>query len=306
MKTLIIGEVVEGKLSSGALEIIAKSKELGLEFEVATVGTVDSPNIGSGSFKNTYLKCNENQLSLGSVANTLKTLVDEQSISLVMAPSTYVGRDLIAFLSVDFGSSQVSNVINFSVDGENVITSNSINGGESEYNSKITSDKKLLLIRPKSFEEVQVELNSTNYETVEINSEEPEVFDIFIEEKSGPQLEDSKIVVSAGRGMVDSSNLTLVEDLASKLNAAIGGTRAIVDAGWMPYSQQVGQTGKTVKPDVYIALGISGATQHQVGMKDSKYIIAINKDEEAPIFQIADLGLVADTLSIVPKITENL
>ena len=306
MKTLIIGEVVEGKLSSGALEIIAKSKELGLEFEVATVGTVDSPNIGSNIFKNTYLKCNENQLSLGSVANTLKTLVDEQSISLVMAPSTYVGRDLIAFLSVDFGSSQVSNVINFSVDGENVITSNSINGGESEYNSKITSDKKLLLIRPKSFEEVQVELNSTNYETVEINSEEPEVFDIFIEEKSGPQLEDSKIVVSAGRGMVDSSNLTLVEDLASKLNAAIGGTRAIVDAGWMPYSQQVGQTGKTVKPDVYIALGISGATQHQVGMKDSKYIIAINKDEEAPIFQIADLGLVADTLSIVPKITENL
>ena len=306
MKTLIIGEVVEGKLSSGALEIIAKSKELGLEFEVATVGTVDSPNIGSGSFKNTYLKCNENQLSLGSVANTLKTMVDEQSISLVMAPSTYVGRDLIAFLSVDFGSSQVSNVINFSVDGENVITSNSINGGESEYNSKITSDKKLLLIRPKSFEEVQIELNSSNYETVEIKSEEPEVFDIFIEEKSGPQLEDSKIVVSAGRGMVDSSNLTLVEDLASKLNAAIGGTRAIVDAGWMPYSQQVGQTGKTVKPDVYIALGISGATQHQVGMKDSKYIIAINKDEEAPIFQIADLGLVADTLSIVPKITENL
>ena len=306
MKTLIIGEVVEGKLSSGALEIIAKSKELGLEFEVATVGTVDSPNIGSDSFKNTYLKCNENQLSLGSVANTLKTLVDEQSISLVMAPSTYVGRDLIAFLSVDFGSSQVSNVINFSVDGENVITSNSINGGESEYNSKITSDKKFLLIRPKSFEEVQVELSNTNYETIEINSEDPEVFDIFIEEKSGPQLEDSKIVVSAGRGMVDSSNLSLVEDLASKLNAAIGGTRAIVDAGWMPYSQQVGQTGKTVKPDVYIALGISGATQHQVGMKDSKYIIAINKDEEAPIFQIADLGLVADTLSIVPKITENL
>ncbi len=306
MKTLIIGEVVEGKLSSGALEIIAKSKELGLEFEVATVGTVDSPNIGSDSFKNTYLKCNENQLSLGSVANTLKTMVDEQSISLVMAPSTYVGRDLIGFLSVDFGSSQVSNVINFSVDGENVITSNSINGGESEYNSKVTSDKKLLLIRPKSFEEVQIELNSSNYETVEINSEEPEVFDIFIEEKSGPQLEDSKIVVSAGRGMVDSSNLSLVEDLASKLNAAIGGTRAIVDAGWMPYSQQVGQTGKTVKPDVYIALGISGATQHQVGMKDSKYIIAINKDEEAPIFQIADLGLVADTLSIVPKITENL
>ena len=101
----------------------------------------------------------------------------------------------------------------------------------------------------------------------------------------------------------DISNLTLVQDLASKLNAAIGGTRAIVDAGWMPYSQQVGQTGKTVKPDVYIALGISGATQHQVGMKDSKYIIAVNKVEESPIFKIDDLGLVGDTLSIVPKFT---
>ena len=114
------------------------------------------------------------------------------------------------------------------------------------------------------------------------------------------------MVISAGRGMVDKENLVIVEELAEKLNAAIGGTRAIVDAGWMPYSQQVGQTGKTVKPDVYIACGISGATQHQVGMKDSKFIIAINKDEEAPIFQLADLGIVGDTLSVIPKINQNL
>ena len=305
MKTLIIGEVVDNKLSSGALEIVTKANDLGLDYEIVTVGSEESPNIGSESFKNTYIKCSENKLSLGSVADKLKNIIEENTISLVLAPSTYVGRDLIAFLSVDFKSSQVSNVINFEIEGESVITSNSINGGESEYNSKISSPNKFLLIRPKSFEEAELDLN-TNYETVEITSEDPEVFYIFIEEKTGPQLEDSKIVISAGRGMVDSENLSLVQDLASKLNAAIGGTRAIVDAGWMPYSQQVGQTGKTVKPDVYIALGISGATQHQVGMKDSKYIIAVNKDEEAPIFQIADLGLVADTLSIVPKITENL
>jgi electron transfer flavoprotein alpha subunit len=164
-----------------------------------------------------------------------------------------------------------------------------------------------LIIRPKSFEASEIELNN-NYETVSIekNNLSVAVQDIFIEEKTGPQLEDSKIVISAGRGMVDVENLKFIEELANKLNAAIGGTRAIVDAGWMPYSQQVGQTGKTVKPDVYIACGISGATQHQVGMKDSKFIIAINKDEEAPIFQIADLGVVGDTLSIIPKLIDSL
>ena len=191
--------------------------------------------------------------------------------------------------------------------GNELIAINSINGGESEYKVSISSKIKLLLIRPKSFEQSDISLNNS-FETkdIEENQNSLDVFDIHIEEKSGPQLEDSKIVISAGRGMVESSNLKLVEELATKLNAAIGGTRAIVDAGWMPYSNQVGQTGKTVKPDVYIACGISGATQHQVGMKDSKFIIAINKDEEAPIFQISDLGIVGDTLSIIPKLNENL
>jgi electron transfer flavoprotein alpha subunit len=200
MKTLIIGEVVDNKLSTGALEIVTKANDLGLDYEIVTVGSEESPNIGSESFKNTYMKCSENKLSLGSVADKLKNIIEENTISLVLAPSTYVGRDLIAFLSVDFKSSQVSNVINFEIEGESVITSNSINGGESEYNSKISSPNKFLLIRPKSFEEAALDLN-TNYETVEITSEDPEVFDIFIEEKTGPQLEDSKIVISAGRGM---------------------------------------------------------------------------------------------------------
>ena len=218
-----------------------------------------------------------------------------------------IGRDLIAFLSVDFKTSPVSNVTNFEISNNELTAINSINGGESEYKVKINSDIKLLLIRPKSFEQTEIKLNDS-FETKEIQENENsiDVFDIHIEEKSGPQLEDSKIVISAGRGMVESTNLKLVEELANKLNAAIGGTRAIVDAGWMPYSNQVGQTGKTVKPDVYIACGISGATQHQVGMKDSKYIIAINKDEEAPIFQISDLGIVGDTLSVIPKLNENL
>ena len=307
MKSLIIGEVNNNELSSGTLEIISKAKELSLDFSVITIGNSETKNIGCDDFTNTYFKSNSNKLNLSSCANEIKTLIEENNIELVLSNSSYIGRDLIAFLSVDFKTSPVSNVTNFEVNNNELTAINSINGGESEYKVKINSDIKLLLIRPKSFEQTEIKLNDS-FETKEIQENENsiDVFDIHIEEKSGPQLEDSKIVISAGRGMVESSNLKLVEELANKLNAAIGGTRAIVDAGWMPYSNQVGQTGKTVKPDVYIACGISGATQHQVGMKDSKYIIAINKDEEAPIFQISDLGIVGDTLSVIPKLNENL
>jgi len=307
MKSLIIGETSNGTISSGTLELISKITQEGLDFKLITIGSDENPKIGSDTFKNTYMKLNQNELSLASVANEISNIIKSESINLVLASSTYVGRDIAGFVSVDLNASPISNVVNFKIDGDNLSTTNSIDGGESDYLTNVTSEVKVLIIRPKSFEASEIELNN-NYETLSIekNNLSVAVQDIFIEEKTGPQLEDSKIVISAGRGMVDVENLKFIEELANKLNAAIGGTRAIVDAGWMPYSQQVGQTGKTVKPDVYIACGISGATQHQVGMKDSKFIIAINKDEEAPIFQIADLGVVGDTLSIIPKLIDSL
>jgi electron transfer flavoprotein alpha subunit len=307
MKSLLIGEVSNGSLSAGTLEIISKLQENSLEFNLVVIGSEEGPSIGSDSFDVTYIKVNPDALSLSGVADKISEKINSDGIELVLASSTYVGRDISGFLSVDLNSSPVSNVINFEVNDSVITTTNSIDGGESEYYTNVTSKVKILIVRPKSFEPVDVALNN-NFTTltIEDNDLTVDVHDIFIEEKSGPQLEDSKIVISAGRGMVDVDNLKYINELASKLNAAIGGTRAIVDAGWMPYSQQVGQTGKTVKPDVYIACGISGATQHQVGMKDSKFIIAINKDEEAPIFQIADLGIVGDTLSIIPKLIENL
>ena len=305
MKTLIIGEILNETLSSGTLEIIKKAQDENLDYQVLTIGSDDAPKIGSDLFKQTYIKRSSESLQFGNVTDLITKIINEEGIKLILGSSTYLCRDLISFISVDLNSSPVSNAIDFEIDGDTVSTINSINGGESLYKSKIASDYSLLLIRPKSFEPADVELND-DFETIEVENSDVSIFDIYKEEKSGPQLEDSKVVISAGRGMVDKENLVIVEELATKLNAAIGGTRAIVDAGWMPYSQQVGQTGKTVKPDVYIACGISGATQHQVGMKDSKYIIAINKDEEAPIFQLADLGIVGDTLSVIPKINQNL
>ena len=242
----------------------------------------------------------------------MKAVIDGgDSPDLILFPQNYEGRDVMARLSVKLNKTVLTNNIDVSVDGGAVSATTPIFGGNTLVTTTFTGEGPYLVaFRPKSFAAeasggaaAQVvaaavpDLGATG---------SAKVTAVHVEETTGPKLDEADIVVSGGRGLGEAGNYGLIEELSKLLKGAPGASRAIVDAGWVPYSFQVGQTGKVVKPNVYIAVGISGATQHMVGMKGSKNIIAINKDKEAPIFGIADLGIVGDVHKVLPKLIEAL
>ncbi len=205
----------------------------------------------------------------------------------------------------------LTNNVELAVDGDTVKVTTPVFGGTQIVTTKFTGPGPyLVLFRPKSFDAEAgggaaptvaaapvPDLGAAGAATIVAN---------HVEEPTGPKLDEADIVVSGGRGLGEAGKYEMIETLAKLLKGAPGASRAIVDAGWVPYAYQVGQTGKVVKPTVYIAAGISGATQHMVGMKGSKNIIAINKDAEAPIFGVADLGIVGDVHKVLPKLIEAL
>jgi electron transfer flavoprotein alpha subunit len=230
----------------------------------------------------------------------------------ILIPLSYEGRDIAARLSARLDRPLLSNISDLVEDGEGLETTHAIFGGEYLAHARFTdSGPGIYLVRTKSFQaEPLDEYSGASIISLPVPElgivDRARIVDRHFEARAGVGLDEASVVVSGGRGLGDVANYQLVVQLAELLGAATGASRAIVDAGWVPYSSQVGQTGKTVKPDLYVAIGISGAIQHIVGMKSSKNVIAINKDENAPIFAIADLGVIGDALQIVPRVIEAL
>ncbi len=196
------------------------------------------------------------------------------------------------------------------IEGDKVVATTPIFGGTTNVSTTLTGDgPAIVLVRPKSFAAAETGGGAATVGALEVPADAlggAKVTNRHVEESSGPKLDEAAVVVSGGRGLGEADKYEMIETLAKLLGGAPGASRAIVDAGWVPYAYQVGQTGKVVKPTVYMACGISGATQHLVGMKGSKNIIAVNKDEEAPIFGVADLGIVGDVHKVLPKLIEAL
>jgi electron transfer flavoprotein alpha subunit len=228
---------------------------------------------------------------------------------LILLGQAYNDRDIAGRLAARLGVGVLSNSADLNISGDEVETTHEILGGTRIATASADQRPFIVVARPKSFPAEPAGGAMPQVETLvlpDVGAASAIISERHVEEREGPQLSEASIVISGGRGLGSAEGYELIERLAKQLGAATGATRAIVDAGWVPYAKQVGQTGKTVKPAVYIACGVSGAMQHLVGMKDSKTIIAINKDPDAPIFSIADLGVVGDVHKVLPKLIEAL
>jgi electron transfer flavoprotein alpha subunit len=303
----------EGKPHPVGLELLTKARDLGDTVEAVALGPGSAQAaqaLGEHGAQTVYVSDDQVYAEHPNQprAHALHHLVQEHQPNLILFAMTYDSRDVAGRLQGKTGSTLMSNANDVTgIDSAQT----QIFGGTKIVNVSLGGpDPKLVIVRPKSF---PAEASGGSANIVEVDVDIPEELkkvkrvEHHEEAATGPKLEEAAVVVSGGRGLGDPSNYKLIDELASAIGkAAVGATRAIVDAGWVPYSYQVGQTGKTVKPEVYIAVGISGATQHQVGMKESKRIVAINKDPDAPIFKMADLGIVGDALKILPALTEEI
>ena len=310
----VYAEAADGKVSPLTLELLGKAGSLGGTVEaVYAGGDADAVAATLGAHGATKVFATGDlggSLPGVPVASAIaKQVNDGNAPDLLMMGMTYEGRDIAARLSAALDRPVITNNTDIEVDGDSVVVTEPVFGGTKLVKTKFTAaGPHIALFRPKSF----VAAEDPSGAAAEVTSIEvpdagqAKITNRHVEEATGPKLDEAAVVVSGGRGLGEADKYQMIEELAKLLKAAPGASRAIVDAGWVPYSYQVGQTGKVVKPTVYIACGISGATQHLVGMKGSKNIIAINKDPEAPIFSVADLGIVGDVHKVLPKLIEAL
>ena len=302
----------DGKIEPGALENLTKARDLGAELAAVALGpgaTAAAETLGRYGAQTVY--AGDDPVFIDYVAqpaaHALHQLAKEHGPELILFSQTYDSRDVAGRLQAKTGSTLMSNASDLL--GLDYAQAQIFGGSQIVDVTLSGPDPKLVITRPKSFPAEPAQAGGAPDVVpvqVEIPGELKRAHRVERHEQaaSGPKMEEAKVVIAGGRGLQQPENFKVLQDLAGALgSAAVGASRAVVDAGWVPYAMQIGQTGKTVSPEVYIAVGISGAIQHLVGMKSSKRIIAINKDKDAPIFQYADLGIVGDALKIVPAIT---
>lgn len=315
---IVLAEQQNGKLANATLNAIGAAKQIaaivGGGFDIAVAGKgVDAvaealTGYGAGTV---YVADDPNleKYTAQAYAQALHSAVTVSGAQHVVAAATSIGKDCIPRVAARLGAGMASDVIRIADEGGLVYT-RPMWAGSVLGKVKVNTDIQVVTVRPTEFEKAAPGGGASAVQKidaeVDAGSLRMKYVGLDAAESNRPALTDADVVISGGRGLKEPRNFALVEKLADLLGGAVGATRAVVDAGWVPNDWQVGQTGKVVAPKLYIAVGISGAIQHLAGMKGSKTIVAINKDPDAPIFSVADYGLVADLFDVVPELTEKL
>lgn len=315
-KILVFAEQRDGELKKVAFENLTLAGKLSSALGAELVAVLIGDNIkGLGEKLGEYgasrvIACQNPDLSLYQAegySKILAELIRKESASIVIMGATLMGKDLAPRVAARLDAALATDCISVEVENNNLKIIRPMYAGKVRATIRLKSDIKILTVRPNIY---LAEKNNGAANVSEENIAPGEIKSKVTEVKAGSKdkldVTEADIIVSGGRGLKGAENFHLISDLANKLGAAQGASRAVVDAGWRPYEEQVGQTGKTVSPSLYVAVGISGAIQHLAGMSSSKYIVAINKDPEAPIFKVADYGIEGDLFEVVPKMLELL
>ena len=309
MSILVFCDHDSGQLGAATLNAVSAATQIGDDIHLLvsgdTVGTMAAQAAAIAGV--TKVLVADGAEYAHSLAENLAPLICDMAgqYSHILAPATTTGKNIMPRVAAILDVMQISDIIK--VEDANTFQ-RPIYAGNALSTVRSDETVKIITVRSTAFEAVAAEGGSAAIETIGNNGDAGLSSYVKSELSSSerPELTSAPIVISGGRGMQDGANFAMLEKVADKLGAAVGASRAAVDAGFVPNDYQVGQTGKVVAPDLYVAVGISGAIQHLAGMKDSKVIVAINKDDEAPIFQVADFGLVADLFDAVPELEDEL
>ncbi|MGQ9642476.1 MAG: electron transfer flavoprotein subunit alpha/FixB family protein [Ignavibacterium sp.] len=314
-KILAVLEQRDNSLKKVSYEVASVVANLSNQLNTATDSVVVGNDINNlnelskyGLKQVTHIK-NEQlaNYSPSAYADTIADYAKQNDSKILIFPNTALGVDLAPRVAVKLNAGIVMDCMKLEVKDNDIIATRPVYAGKALINVKLNSDIKIFTIRPNIFKPTIV--NSSEIEIKVQPLENPNLktkVTAFKKSEGKLDVAEADIIVSGGRGMKGPENFHLIEELAEVLGAAVGASRAVVDAGWRPHREQVGQTGKTVSPSLYIACGISGAIQHLAGMSSSKYIVAINKDKDAPIFNVADYGIAGDVFEILPALTEEI
>jgi electron transfer flavoprotein alpha subunit len=312
-EVLVLVDSADGTVKKSTFELLTAARSIG-EPSAVVVGAPGTASalkdqLAEYGAQKVYVAESDDiaGFSVAPKAEALAAVVEQVSPAAVLVSSSAENKEIAARLALKVGGGILTDAVGVEGDGTAV---QSIFGGAITVQSKVRTGVPIVTVRPNSVapepaqgaaEEVPVSVQVSDA------AKGAKILDTVVEEKgSRPQLSDASVVVSGGRGIGNADNFSIIEKLADSLGAAVGASRAVVDAGWVPHTMQVGQTGVTVSPQLYIAVGISGAIQHRAGMQTSKTIVAINKDPEAPIFELADFGVVGDLFQVAPQLAEEI